>query len=201
MTKVVVAFFVLLIITSPAAAYAVTIHTVGDDNGWNTNVNYTIWATGKTFTTADILVFNYGTSHSVDVVNKDDYTNCTTLNVTSSSTTSPTNITLNTPGPWYFLCPSNNHCSSGQKLEITVAAAGSNPPSSSPPPAGDSVPSTPAATPPTGGSVPSTPADTPPAGPGMPPATTLPSGEANLDGVINSVMIGLMLLVLMLLDL
>ncbi|GFP90512.1 uclacyanin-3 [Phtheirospermum japonicum] len=185
--------FIVLLLISPAAH--ARRYDVGDKNGWTTNVDYTAWASDKNFTTGDTLVFTYGASHAVDVVLEDDYTNCTTRNVTSTLSPSPTTITLNAAGPWYFLCPTPGHCNFGQKLAINVTA-GSTPPSSSPPPAGSSVPSTPADTPPAGGSVPSTPADTPP---GMPPSTgapTPPSTAANLDGG-NSLMVGLMSLVLM----
>ncbi|GFP90513.1 uclacyanin-3 [Phtheirospermum japonicum] len=139
---------VVLLLISPAA-YAVT-HTVGDSSGWTTGFDYATWASGKNFAVGDTLVFTYGPSHAVDEVSQGG---CNTANPLGSYTSSPTTINLNTTGTRYFICPRSNHCSQGQRLTVTVAAAGSTSP------------------PPTGGSAPSTPAGTPPATPGTPPST------------------------------
>ncbi|GFP90514.1 uclacyanin-3 [Phtheirospermum japonicum] len=191
----VIAFLALLLI-SPAA-YAVD-YTVGGPSGWTTGVDYTAWASGQTFTTNDTLVFNYGPTHAVDIVeDADDYRDCDTDSPRSSYTVSPTRIALNTTGPWYFICPRGNHCQNGQRLAINVTAAGTTPPGGSPPPAGGSVPPTPPGTPP---ATPGTPSGTPPATPGTPPSTATPppapSAAAGLEvGLISLVMaavVGLM---------
>ncbi|KAG8391501.1 hypothetical protein BUALT_Bualt01G0194500 [Buddleja alternifolia] len=114
-------------------AYAVT-YTVGGNSGWNTGVNYVTWASGQTFTTADSLVFNFDATHAVDEVRQADYESCNGGNPITSSTSSPTTISLSTiPGIWYFICPRSNHCSRGQRLMINVTVASTPPGTPSPP--------------------------------------------------------------------
>lgn len=85
----------------------------------------------------------------MDIVNQNAYTNCATSNPIQSYSGGKTTIALNTTGSMYFLCPTSNHCSQGQKLAITVAASsgGATPPSSgspgSPPPPSSSKASPP----------------------------------------------------------
>ncbi|KAL3613667.1 hypothetical protein CASFOL_041741 [Castilleja foliolosa] len=184
----VIAFLVLMLVAP--AAYAVN-YTVGNSSGWNTGVDYNAWATGQTFTTADALVFNYGPTHAVHIVaNAEDYFDCDDDMPRGIYRTSPTTIQLNVTGPWYFICPTDNHCEAGQRLTVNVTAAASIPPAASPPPSGGSVPPTPAGTPP--GTPPSmaTPPGTPPSMATPPPPP--PSAAAGLKvGLISLVMAAL----------
>ncbi|KAL3613666.1 hypothetical protein CASFOL_041740 [Castilleja foliolosa] len=165
---------IVLLLISPAA-YAAT-HNVGDTRGWTTGGEYATWASAQNFTVGDTLVFTYASTHAVDEVTEDNYNSCNTSSPLSTNSPSPTTITLNTTGTRYFICPRAAHCSTGgQKLSITVAAAG--------------------ATSPPAGSTPSTPAGSTPATPGKNPPPAPPSAAATLGGG-DSLMVGLMSLVL-----
>ncbi|KAJ8772239.1 hypothetical protein K2173_027416 [Erythroxylum novogranatense] len=109
-----------------------TVYTVGDTAGWAMGNDYTTWTSGKSFAVGDSLVFNYGGGHTVDEVSGSDYNTCTIGNSVTSDQSSPTTISLKTAGTHYFICAVPGHCSSGMKLAVKVATAGSStPPSSS----------------------------------------------------------------------
>ncbi|KAL1223756.1 Uclacyanin-3 [Cardamine amara subsp. amara] len=62
----------LIVIAIAPAAFAVT-YKVGDSSQWATGADYTTWVIGKTFRVGDTLEFKYGSTHSVDVVDKAGY--------------------------------------------------------------------------------------------------------------------------------
>ncbi|GLJ46891.1 hypothetical protein SUGI_0989060 [Cryptomeria japonica] len=54
-----------------------TKYTVGDTKHWALEVNYTAWASDKTFHVGDILVFIYSAEfHNVLEVNQSAYSSC-----------------------------------------------------------------------------------------------------------------------------
>ncbi|KAF6158823.1 hypothetical protein GIB67_012466 [Kingdonia uniflora] len=115
-----------------------------------------VWKGGDSSSIKEPKVFTYSTSHSVDVVHKEDYDQCDTGDALQTYTGGNNTIALNKTGPVYFLCPALGHCGEGMKLAVTVSAA--TPPSPTPP----STPSpTPPSTPPP---TPSTHAPPPPSG-------------------------------------
>ncbi|KAK4859351.1 hypothetical protein QYF36_004115 [Acer negundo] len=122
-----------------------TVYTVGDTSGWTLGVDYTTWAGSNTIAVGDSIVFNYGSSHSVDEVSASDYKSCTTGNAISSDNTGATTIILKTAGTHYFICGVASHCSSGMKLAVTVGSGSGSgsgsttPPSSSSPTDGTST--------------------------------------------------------------
>uniref|UniRef100_A0A803NMF9 Phytocyanin domain-containing protein n=1 Tax=Cannabis sativa TaxID=3483 RepID=A0A803NMF9_CANSA len=73
-----------------------TVYTVGDTSGWAMGVDYTTWTSDKTFLVGDSLVFNYGSSHTVDEVSSSDYSSCTVGNAITSDNTGTTTISLKT---------------------------------------------------------------------------------------------------------
>ncbi|KAJ9692682.1 hypothetical protein PVL29_011660 [Vitis rotundifolia] len=133
---------------------AQTVHVVGDSTGWTVPqggaATYTSWASGKQFVVGDTLVFNFATNaHDVAELSKESFDACDfSSTIGSIITTGPANITLATAGNHYYVCTIGSHCTSGQKLAISVSATpGASPPSSStapPPPSegGDSSSST-----------------------------------------------------------
>ncbi|KAJ9692683.1 hypothetical protein PVL29_011661 [Vitis rotundifolia] len=130
-------------------AAAQTVHVVGDSLGWTVPPNgaaaYTSWASNKQFMVGDILVFNFATNeHDVVELSKESFDACNYSNPIE------TNITLATAGNHYYVCTIGSHCTSGQKLAISVSATpGASPPSSStapPPPSTNTPPSTPSPT-------------------------------------------------------
>lgn len=134
-------FISLVVAAMLHGSSAQTTHVVGDALGWlvppGGEIAYRTWAAEKTFTVGDVLVFNFTqNSHDVAEVSKEAYDSCNTSNPISTSTTSPTNITLTSAGEHHFLCTFPSHCSLGQKLAINVSAASPAPtPQPSTPPA------------------------------------------------------------------
>ncbi|KAI4356621.1 hypothetical protein L6164_000630 [Bauhinia variegata] len=127
MSTVLAASFLVLLLTA-TIVYGVD-HTVGENAGWSlTAGDYAAWAATQTFTVGDNLVFNYDSSHGVDVVNEDDYKSCSSSNPINSFKGGRTELMLSSPGRVYIICPTAGHCSAGMKLAITVVAAASNTP-------------------------------------------------------------------------
>ncbi|VAI47614.1 unnamed protein product [Triticum turgidum subsp. durum] len=159
----------VLLLAAVAPAYA-TDYTVGDSPGWASGVDYSTWASDKTFTVGDTLVFQYGASHNVAEVGSSDYSACSATNSIQSFSDQDTKITLTKPGTRYFICGVSGHCSGGMKLAVKVApAATATPTPATSPDAPSATPSTPSETPST---------STTPAG-----ATTAPSSSKSADSV------------------
>ncbi|KAJ6722608.1 BLUE COPPER PROTEIN [Salix koriyanagi] len=148
-----IASALLILLLAAPAAYAATTYTVGDTNGWTTSGDYTTWASDKTFTVGDSLLFNYGFSHSVAEVSKSDYDSCSTSNLVKTYTGGSSTITLSAAGPMYFICSTPGHCGNGMKLAITVVAASGTPSTPTTP----ATPSDGGSTTPSGSSSPTTP--------------------------------------------
>ncbi|XP_076922693.1 stellacyanin-like [Bidens hawaiensis] len=105
---------------------AQTRHVVGDTLGWtippNGAATYTTWASQKTFTVGDTLVFNFTNGlHNVAEVPSAAYDSCTTTNTLSLKSTGPATVTLTRPGTHYYICTAISHCQLGQKLTINVS--------------------------------------------------------------------------------
>ncbi|XP_075517839.1 blue copper protein-like [Primulina tabacum] len=129
--------FLLLLLHVFPAVYGATI-SVGGSSGWTTGFNYDSWANGQAFTTKDVLLFNYGPSHSVEEVSDSDYEDCNTNNPSIASYgPSPTSIPLSSTGTRYFICPTSNHCSQGMKLAVTITDGNST---ATPPPPSTTIP-------------------------------------------------------------
>ncbi|XP_066326419.1 chemocyanin-like [Miscanthus floridulus] len=131
----------LVVVSSVAAASAVTF-TVGDTSGWTLgSVSYTTWVSGKTFAAGDELVFNFVTgAHDVVEVDKSGYDGCSTSNAANTTQNGPATVTL-TSGTHYYICGFTGHCSAGMKLAVTVGSGSS--PSTPPTPGTGGSPSPP----------------------------------------------------------
>ncbi|KAL2500710.1 Blue copper protein [Forsythia ovata] len=128
---------------------------VGDALGWlvppGGDAAYRTWASTKTFTVGDVLVFNFTTGiHDVAEVNKAGFDSCSGTSPISISTNGPTNITLRSAGEHFFICTIPRHCDAGQKLAINVLASSTSPapqPATPPPETTPSPVATPAPSP------------------------------------------------------
>ncbi|KAG5580064.1 hypothetical protein H5410_050691 [Solanum commersonii] len=118
------AIFLFVLFVSPIMCYGKD-HIVGGSDGWSQSGDYSTWATAQTFSVGDNLVFNYGGSHGVNVVSKDDYENCNTGNALLTYTGGQNSIPLSSSGDMYFVCPTLNHCDTGMKLAIKVEGSSS----------------------------------------------------------------------------
>nr|AAB50232.1 blue copper-binding protein II [Arabidopsis thaliana] len=173
----------LLVLTIVPGAVAVT-YTIE----WTTGVDYSGWATGKTFRVGDILEFKYGSSHTVDVVDKAGYDGCDASSSTENHSDGDTKIDLKTVGINYFICSTPGHCSlnGGMKLAVNVVAGSADLRTPTPPSSTPGTPTTPES-PPSGGSpTPTTP--TPGAGSTSPPPPPKASGASK--GVMSYVLVG-----------
>ncbi|XP_045786680.1 blue copper protein-like [Trifolium pratense] len=136
-------FVLLTVATLLHGSLAQTKHVVGDTTGWTIPTGgaqfYTNWASKKTFTVGDTLVFNFASgAHDVSKVTKTAYDGCDGTTTLSKVTNSPASVTLNETGQQYFLCSIPGHCSAGQKISINVVKASTSPvaapkPSATPP--------------------------------------------------------------------
>ncbi|KAM7514546.1 hypothetical protein LguiA_004129 [Lonicera macranthoides] len=135
-------FVGLILILSGGVPCLATVYTVGDSAGWALSVDYDTWTGGKTFKVGDSLVFNYGSSHTVDEVSKSDYSSCAVGNSITSDNSGATTISLKTAGTHYFICGVVGHCSGGMKVAVTVTGGSSTTPSGSSPPSSSGTGST-----------------------------------------------------------
>ncbi|PWA49984.1 cupredoxin [Artemisia annua] len=202
--------FIALMVASMhfISSTAQTTHVVGDALGWTIPPGgaaaYTTWASQQTFTVGDILVFNFTNGqHDVAEVTEAAYAPCTSTNPISINTTSPTSLTLTTPGAHYYICTFTSHCQIGQKLTINVSASSTaTPPSTtpmipaSPPPTGTPTPPSMTPTPPMTPTEPCPPTSSPSSSPTSPPtgSTTPPppgSGATSLTVMVPATFVAI----------
>ncbi|KAG6497554.1 mavicyanin-like [Zingiber officinale] len=126
MMAIAAALLIFIAVAVPAAT--ATDYTVGGSQGWTSGVDYNSWASGKTFSVGDSLLFQYSSQHSVTEVGESDFNACSSSNSIQTYTDQSTKISLTEPGSRYFICGTPGHCSGGMKLEVSVA--GSTTPSS-----------------------------------------------------------------------
>lgn len=111
----------------PAAAVAAN-YTVGDEKGWNPDVDYTAWVKKhKPFYKGDWLIFQYQNGRS-DVVQVDEvgYDNCDKANALSSYSKGSTYaFQLKEAKDYYFIC-SYGYCYHGMKVHVTAKSSGSS---------------------------------------------------------------------------
>ncbi|KAK9927404.1 hypothetical protein M0R45_024588 [Rubus argutus] len=115
-------YVILAILAIFAPTIFATDFIVGDDKGWNINVDYQAWSQGKQFYVGDNLVFNYPEGvHNVLKVNGTGFQECAAPAGTVALTSGKDVINLATPGRKWYICGVSKHCEVGpQKLFITV---------------------------------------------------------------------------------
>ncbi|XP_021808970.1 cucumber peeling cupredoxin-like [Prunus avium] len=181
-----VAFFVAmaalaLVMNSVGAANT---YEVGDALGWIVPPpgTYATWASNKTFTVGDVLVFKFSSgNHDVAEVTKAAYDSCNATSPNSMETNGPANLTLSTSGEHYYICTFPGHCTGGQKLSINVT--GTSSPAPAPAPSTSSPPPSPSPSPPAAvpAPAPSTSSPPPPASvPAPAPSTSSPPPPADV---------------------
>ncbi|XP_039130449.1 mavicyanin-like [Dioscorea cayenensis subsp. rotundata] len=120
------------------------VYKVGDSSGWTIigNVNYTAWASSKTFRVGDTIgCSEYNKQfHNVLEVKEADFFTCTTESLLASFITGNDSIPIKQAGQRYFICGFPGHCDGGQKVEIMVHKLTSS--SAAPPTSSAVVPST-----------------------------------------------------------
>ncbi|KAL5729569.1 hypothetical protein ACHQM5_002501 [Ranunculus cassubicifolius] len=182
--------FVLVGMALIHSTTAQTAHVVGGTTGWSTPADpafYSTWAATQTFNVGDSLTFNFDSTHDVGEVTKAGYDACdSSTTIGASQASSPVTITLTAPGLKYYIC--SFHCSSGQKLAVTVLAAAASPPPAAsttppppalvtPPPTSASAPPPAITTPPPTSAPPPTNSTVPPASSAIPPTSSPPRSD------------------------
>ncbi|EXB38039.1 Lamin-like protein [Morus notabilis] len=126
-----VLFALAILVTVPEVS--ATRYTVGGNQGWTTNVNYTIWAQGKHFYKDDWLFFVYDRNQmNILEVNKTDYEACNADHPLHNWTRGAGRdvVPLNVTRHYYFIS-GKGFCYGGMKLAIRVETP-PPPPSASP---------------------------------------------------------------------
>ena len=126
------AILLVLMVASLPAATVATNYTVGDEKGWNPDVDYTAWVKKhRPFYMGDWLLFEYQNGRS-DVVQVGEvgYDNCDKENAISSHSKGHSYaFQLTEAKDYYFIC-SYGYCYSGMKLAVTAKKAPTSPPGS-----------------------------------------------------------------------
>ncbi|XP_062187643.1 mavicyanin-like [Phragmites australis] len=126
--RLMLALLLIAVVASqlPSAAVAAN-YTVGDDKGWNPDVDYTAWVKKhKPFYKGDWLLFEYQNGRS-DVVQVDEvgYDKCDKANALSSYSKGHSYaFQLKEAKDYYFIC-SYGYCYSGMKLHLTAKSSSS----------------------------------------------------------------------------
>ncbi|KAM1814274.1 hypothetical protein ACFX11_027955 [Malus domestica] len=109
----------IALLVLPSVVFA-TQYVVGDDEGWNSGVDYYAWVEGKTFYVGDSLAFNYNAgAHNVVVVDANGYDQCVASPNNGAYNSGHDVLTFNVAGDYYFIC--EWHCNhTDQKLKVTV---------------------------------------------------------------------------------
>ncbi|XP_023513085.1 basic blue protein-like [Cucurbita pepo subsp. pepo] len=114
---------------------------VGDEEGWNSGINFATWSQNHNFTKGDFLVFNYAKSvHNVYEVTEETFRSCETSNgVLGEYESGNDQIELKEARKYWFICNVAGHCLGGMRFGIDVKQPNSTshlPPSpvQSPPP-------------------------------------------------------------------
>ncbi|XP_051142855.1 stellacyanin-like [Andrographis paniculata] len=97
-----------------------TVHTVGDNSGWDISTDLDSWSKDKTFSVGDTLLFQYSQYHSVSEVTEEKYKGCNVTDALLSSNNGNTTVALTGPGDRYFVCGNRLHCLAGMKLHVNV---------------------------------------------------------------------------------
>lgn len=124
--RVALALLVVAVAASqlPSAAEAAN-YTVGDDKGWNPDVDYTAWVKKhKPFYKGDWLIFEYQTGRA-DVVQVGEvgYDKCDKAGaLTSYSKGTSYAFQLKEAKDYYFIC-SYGYCYTGMKLHLTAKSS------------------------------------------------------------------------------
>ncbi|XP_022922162.1 cucumber peeling cupredoxin-like [Cucurbita moschata] len=114
-------FFLVVPIFLVREVSAITNHTVGDQSGWTTGVDYSSWAAGKTFFVGDFLVFRYKKGvHNVLDVDVSTFSKCAKPKDQRPLNTGNDFVPLTLPGFKWFISTIGHDCKSGQKLIISV---------------------------------------------------------------------------------
>ncbi|GKV20920.1 hypothetical protein SLEP1_g30965 [Rubroshorea leprosula] len=108
-------------------------YSVGDEDGWNSEVDYDKWSQKYNFNIGDILEFKYvKENHNVYEVTQAAYSSCETSNETvlAKYDTGDDKVNLTEVKKYWFICNVTGHCLGGMRLSVDVNQAPSEAPTS-----------------------------------------------------------------------
>ncbi|KAL4013100.1 hypothetical protein IC575_025254 [Cucumis melo] len=98
------------------------VFVVGDEEGWNSGINFATWSQSHNFTKGDFLVFNYAKNvHNVYEVIEETYRSCEAKNgVLGEYDSGNDKIELKEAINYWFICNVVGHCLGGMRFGIEV---------------------------------------------------------------------------------
>ncbi|XP_021903846.1 stellacyanin-like [Carica papaya] len=101
------------------------VYTVGDEEEWNSDVNYGSWSHKYNFTLGDILVFKYSKNeHNAYEVTEASYQSCDVSNgngVLAKYESGEDEVELSKVKKYFFICIIAGHCFGGMRFAINVS--------------------------------------------------------------------------------
>ncbi|GMI88054.1 hypothetical protein HRI_002474700 [Hibiscus trionum] len=117
-----VRFPVILIWFSLLNGAVSEVYNVGDENGWNSEVDYSSWSERYNFTVGDVLEFKYSKGqHNAFEVTESTYRTCdTSSGVLAKYESGEDEVKLNASKKYWFVCNVSGHCLGGMRFGIDV---------------------------------------------------------------------------------
>ncbi|PAN09601.1 hypothetical protein PAHAL_2G036400 [Panicum hallii] len=108
---------------------------VGDDKGWDLEVDYDEWVDGNQFIVGDRLVFKYTKgNHSVVEATAAGFAACSDANSLATWSSGDDRVPLSGSGQRWFFSGVGKDCGQGMRFNVTVLPVVKLSPSASPPP-------------------------------------------------------------------
>ncbi|XP_022763039.1 mavicyanin-like [Durio zibethinus] len=115
---------ILMICFSSLNGTTSEVYTVGDENGWNSEVDYVSWSQKYNFSVGDVLEFKYNKGqHNAFEVTEATYRSCdASSGVLAKYETGDDQVKLTESKKYCFICNVTGHCLGGMRFEIDVKA-------------------------------------------------------------------------------
>ncbi|XWS67726.1 hypothetical protein CRYUN_Cryun04dG0030100 [Craigia yunnanensis] len=100
------------------------VYTVGDEDEWNSEVDYVSWLQKYNFSVGDVLEFRYNKGqHNAFEVTEATYRSCdTSSGVLAKYETGDDQVKLSESKKYWFVCNVSGHCLGGMRFGIDVKA-------------------------------------------------------------------------------
>ncbi|XVF00859.1 hypothetical protein REPUB_Repub04eG0038300 [Reevesia pubescens] len=98
------------------------VYTVGDEDQWNSEVDYVSWSQKYNFSVGDVLEFKYTKEqHNAYEVTEATYRSCdTSSGVLAKYETGDDRVKLTKSTKYWFVCNVSGHCLGGMRFGIDV---------------------------------------------------------------------------------
>ncbi|KAL1186602.1 hypothetical protein V6Z11_A01G188800 [Gossypium hirsutum] len=100
------------------------VYSVGDENGWSSEVDYGSWSEKYNFTVGDVLEFTYNKGqHNVFEVTESTHRTCdASSGVLAKYESGDDKVELTESKKYWFICNVNGHCLGGMRFGVDVKA-------------------------------------------------------------------------------